>query len=269
MKFLFFLLFCSILNAANVKLVWNPNPSAEEVTKYTIYYGSASGQLTNSHSVSSPNPLSVPTTLTVTNLSVGQTYYFAVSASNITGESGLSAEISVTVTDKPVTPPSGPIPNTNWVVSVTSEETIQEDNKKGNATDGNTQTFWHSQWNGTTLPQAFTVDLGNLESINAISYLPRQDGERNGSIRRYSVQISIDGTIWTDIVSGEFSFSPVEKTVTFATVEAKYVRLVALSDYSTSGSGWAAIAEFKVIGVINQNLPSPTGPIGVSLEIIE
>jgi len=72
----------------SVPLAWNPSPSTD-VTGYRVYYGSASGNYTNSVLVGNV------TTNMVTGLAAGVTYYFSITAVNADGqESPFSNEIS-------------------------------------------------------------------------------------------------------------------------------------------------------------------------------
>ena len=77
--------------AGDVTLQWDPNPETD-VVGYKVYYGTAS------RTYSSPIPLGLQTTYTVTGLATG-TYYFAVTAFDGYGlESTFSNEVSTTVT---------------------------------------------------------------------------------------------------------------------------------------------------------------------------
>ena len=77
--------------AQTLTLVWNASASPE-VAGYNIYYG------TNCGSYSCKTAVSNVTTMTVSNLTAGVTYYFAVTAYDANGnESGYSAEVSYTL----------------------------------------------------------------------------------------------------------------------------------------------------------------------------
>ena len=94
------LLAAAFAQAAQVTLAWDPN-SEGDLAGYKVHYGTASGSYSvhiDVHNV---------TTYTVTGLSDGQTYYFAVTAYNTSGaESGYSNPVSYTVPGSPpVTPP--------------------------------------------------------------------------------------------------------------------------------------------------------------------
>ncbi len=82
----------------SVTLMWDNNPSSDEVAGYRVYFGTASGSY--SESVAAGNV----TSRTMTGLTPGVAYFFAVTAYDAGGlESGFSAEVSYV----PVVP-SGP-----------------------------------------------------------------------------------------------------------------------------------------------------------------
>jgi len=77
----------------SVNLAWSPSPDTN-VVGYNIYYGGESGIYTNKVNV--PNGTSV----TITGLVAGATYYFAATAYDALGdESAFSGEISYVVPD--------------------------------------------------------------------------------------------------------------------------------------------------------------------------
>src|SRR5467141_1660870 len=103
--------------AQQVQLAWDAPVQANgtpvpNLAGYKLYYGSQSGQY------QTPIPVGMTTTYTVTHLSAGQTYYFAVKDYDSTGtESALSNEVSVTLPT--TTPVEGLIPQQQMrVVSV-------------------------------------------------------------------------------------------------------------------------------------------------------
>ena len=82
---------------AQVTLAWDDSPSAE-VAGYLLYYGIQSRTYTASIDVG------MATTYTITGLPSGQTYYFAVTAYDSTGdaESDFSDEIFTTLHEEPI-----------------------------------------------------------------------------------------------------------------------------------------------------------------------
>lgn len=85
---------------ATVTLAWDASPSPG-IAKYTVYYGPSSGTYTNTVITGGTN-----TTLTVSNLTRGATYYFAATASDATLESDYSNEVSYRPPTPPVAPPN-------------------------------------------------------------------------------------------------------------------------------------------------------------------
>jgi hypothetical protein len=80
---------------ANVALAWSPSTDPQ-VAGFNIYYGRISGVYTNKISVGAA------TSLTVSNLVPGATYYFAATTYNAAGaESAFSSEVSYTVPIQP------------------------------------------------------------------------------------------------------------------------------------------------------------------------
>jgi len=87
----FFLLLGSRAWAQSVTLEWDANTESD-LAGYKVYYGTAS------RTYGTPITLGKVTTYTVTGLTPGTTYYFAVTAYNTAGlESGYSNEVFATI----------------------------------------------------------------------------------------------------------------------------------------------------------------------------
>ena len=85
----------SSATAAQVTLAWDPN-TENDLAGYKIHYGTAI------HSYSVQKDVKKATTYTVTGLTAGQTYYFATTAYDTSGnESGYSNEVSYSVQASP------------------------------------------------------------------------------------------------------------------------------------------------------------------------
>jgi alpha-L-fucosidase len=128
-------------------------------------------------------------------------------------------------------------PKAKWKV-------IHTDANAEKAIDEDPNTFWQS--NGNEL----TVDLAEVMTLYGFTYLPPQNRFMRGVINRYAFQSSLDGRTWTDRALGEFSNiynNPIEQTIKFNGVEARYIRLKALG--TTDGQR----ASFAEIGVITRD----------------
>ena len=232
--------------AQQVQLTWDAPLQADgtpvpNLAGYQLYYGSQSGQYPTML------PVGLTTTYTVTNISAGQVYYFAVKAYDTTGiESAFSNEVSVSL---PTTPS---IPQQQMqVVSVDSQELVGENGAVTNALDGNPATLWHTAWSQqlAPLPHTLVLDLGGSYQVDGLRYLPRQDGGINGTIAGYQFYVSPDGTTWgTAVAAGTLAATTSEKTVRFTAKTGRYVRLVALSELN--GGTWTSAAELNVLGTL-------------------
>lgn len=108
-----------------------------------------------------------------------------------------------------------------WTVRADSEETARENGSAANAIDGNNTTMWHTEWSASNPPPPhnIVIDLHATPSLGGLRYLPRQGGTNNGTIARYKIFLSVDGTTWGDpVAQGDFSTDgapATEKTVRF------------------------------------------------------
>jgi alpha-L-fucosidase len=145
------------------------------------------------------------------------------------------------------------LPPTGWrVVATDSQEMAGENNSAANAIDGNSSTIWHTRWNDDLkLPHFITIDMGTPHHISGFTYLPRQDGNPNGTVANYRFETSTDGINWiTNIVSGTFANIQNNSSlqeVTFAPINARFFRFTAL--HEVNGNGWTSAAEISVLPV--------------------
>ena len=140
--------------------------------------------------------------------------------------------------------PTNAIPQGRMSASATS---FQPGYEPAAAIDGNPGSFWHSEFapEKASLPQAITVDLGNVYTVSSLGYLPRQDGSEHGRITKYVIYASRDGAHFSQAASGAWADNPSQKYAALADVKARYFRLEALA----ADAGYAAAAEIKLYGV--------------------
>ena len=143
----------------------------------------------------------------------------------------------------------GVLPRARWKVHhVSSQEARAQKQAAELAFDGNPDTCWHTQWKDArpTYPHELQLDLGQSHTLTGLQLLPRQDRARNGRIARYELHASPDGKTWgRPIARGTLANSLDEQQVTFAPVQARYLRLRALTGHD---GPFAAIAELSLLG---------------------
>ena len=115
----------------------------------------------------------------------------------------------------------------------------------GNATDGNTSTYWESTNNA--FPQWLQVDLGAAKSFSRIVLDLPPATSWSTRTQTLSVQGSTDGSSFATIAgSANYTFNPSTGntvTITFPSASYRYVRLNV-----TANTGWPAgqVSEFQV-----------------------
>jgi phospholipase C len=145
-------------------------------------------------------------------------------------------------------PAADPVKVTLKLVKVDSEETAGEDGKGANAVDGNTETFWHTQWQDDTpaCPHEIIIELVPPATIKGLTYLPRQDGSDHGNIKDYEVYAGDDAeNFGQPVAKGAFGEGPEQKTVTFEPKTCHFIKLKALSEIN--GEAWTSAAEIGVV----------------------
>jgi alpha-L-fucosidase len=115
------------------------------------------------------------------------------------------------------------------------------------AIDGNPSTIWQTSAQAET--HHITIDMGGVQRIGGLAYLPRQDGNHDGVVEDYSFESSVDGQHWTvNVERGQFwniENNPVQQDETFAPVDARFFRFTALK--SIGSNGRASAAEISVL----------------------
>lgn len=133
-------------------------------------------------------------------------------------------------------------------VKVDSQETDGEDGKGENAVDGNTETFWHTQWQDANppCPHEIVIELVPPSTIKGFTYLPRQDDGVNGTIKGYEFYVSNDGADFGQpVAKGEWENNKDKKTVAFDAKPCRFIKLKAISEIN--GEAWASAAEIGVV----------------------
>lgn len=121
-----------------------------------------------------------------------------------------------------------------------------------NAFDGNTSTFWHSNWSPyEPLPTTVTINLKGQQTVTGFSYLPRQDGNSNGQVTKYDLKykVNADDDQWITLVEdGVWKANAQKKTATFEPVQASVIQFVAKEGTGDNANpAYACAAEFEVL----------------------
>ncbi|WP_339315103.1 discoidin domain-containing protein [Paenibacillus sp. FSL R10-2734] len=113
--------------------------------------------------------------------------------------------------------------------------------------DGDQWTNWHTSWDPKAKgPHSITYDLGAEYDVNKLSYLPRQDKDWNGIITKFTIEVSSDGTVFTPVAQGTWNNDKSEKTATFTSQKARFVKLK-VDESNASGSEFASAAEINIM----------------------
>lgn len=188
----------------------------------------------------SPNAGYIIAGVTVDGVAVGAVTSYVFS--NVTANHTISAAFS--------TATSSNIPRSGWKLKYAdSQETVGQNGAAINAFDGKNGTMWHTQWktSNPACPHEIQINLGKAYSIDSFSYLPRQDGQINGTIAKYEFYVSSDGVNWGNAVAtGTFANNTTLKKISFGAKNGQYIRLRALSE--VNGKPWTSAAEISVTG---------------------
>ncbi|WP_040951418.1 PA14 domain-containing protein [Gorillibacterium massiliense] len=149
---------------------------------------------------------------------------------------------------------------TNIALNKPIEASSDNGYKATNANNGKAD--FVSRWEATVFPATLTVDLGTTYKISkTVVKLPY-----DGTSMTFSVQGSIDKTVFTDIVPSKsyaFSTASSDQSITFSPTDARYVRL----NFTAATFNRARVAEFEVYAdsdapdlVVTDILTSPAQP---------
>lgn len=159
------------------------------------------------------------------------------------------------------------VPKKEWTLKfVDSEHTVNipgtgMPNLGIYAIDGKPDTFWTTAWFDQPVqpkhPHEIQIDLNSVYTLNGFRYLGRQDLVNNGNIKAYNFYASQDGIEWgTPIATGELFDIRSPQDIRFNPVQARYVRMVALS--SINNDTHTAMAELDLFQIAQGEL-TPLG----------
>ena len=110
--------------------------------------------------------------------------------------------------------------------------------------DNNPDTFWHTRWRVTQgkYPHTITFDAKRVRDLKGMWFMGRGDGTRNGRVKDFSIETSLDNKNWTLAYKGTLKNSAEQQAVRFGkTVRARYIRFRAEREHF--GQDYASMAE--------------------------
>jgi hypothetical protein len=130
-----------------------------------------------------------------------------------------------------------------------------------NVLDGNPATIWHTKYRtdsgySNAWPHWVRLDLGGEATVSGLRYLGRQSGA-NGRINAYRIEVSENGSDWTQVAAGSFANNGDWQTQTFTETKTRYVRLVATSNHGgflteDKTYKYSSAAEIQIMGELSE-----------------
>ncbi|MDO5048549.1 MAG: discoidin domain-containing protein [Actinomycetaceae bacterium] len=134
----------------------------------------------------------------------------------------------------------------NLTASASSEETNQESSPASAAVDGDPGTFWHTKWSNGAAPGPHWIDLElpTPQEVTGITYMPRGDGNINGALMEYRVDVKTADGDYETVAQGNVDTVNTTQRIVFDTPvkNATNVRL----HYVQSKGDFATAGEIKV-----------------------
>ncbi|MDA8698251.1 sulfatase-like hydrolase/transferase [Rhodopirellula sp.] len=140
-------------------------------------------------------------------------------------------------------PAQGLLKNSGWKIIEVSSENRANNKLALNAIDGDPTTWWHTKFSDgkAAPPHVLTIDLVEEAALRGIVYMCRQDRSRNGAVKDFSIELSLDGNQFQKVLESTFDLSTKPQTKIFPRTNARYIRVVCETDFS--GENFAAISE--------------------------
>ena len=107
--------------------------------------------------------------------------------------------------------------------------------------------MWHTSWAGGAVPFTMEIDLGGINELDKLEYLPREDGG-NGTILQGTLSYSTDRKAWSNPVAFTWAADGTMKSFIFEEKDpARYLKMNVTSARGNFGSG-REMYIFKVPG---------------------
>lgn len=147
------------------------------------------------------------------------------------------------------------IDRTGWTITASTEEPTGEDNgNNGHAVhmlDGNTSTYWHTQWTGSNanppLPHTLIIDTQSEHTFTQFALMQRENSFYTKGGEFY---VSNDPDNWGECI-GKFNLAQENGAQIFGVkpTTGRYIKILVTESYRSEGL--ACIAEFYAYGLNN------------------
>ena len=217
-----------------VTLAWDPSSGTDIVTNYNIYYGAASATYTDTV------PAGTNTTVTVSNLVEGTTYYFAATAVDTAGlESDYSIEVSALIAAAQTNQP--PTLDALADVTINENDSLQIINlsgiSSGAANENQTLTVTTSSSNPGLVPTP-AVSYTSPNTTGSITFTPVASAYGSATV---TVTVN-DGGASNNIISRTFAVT-INQVNTPPTISSITNRIIAMDSATAPISFTIADAE--------------------------
>lgn len=169
------------------------------------------------------------TEYTIDGLSAETTYEVKVRAVNKEGAGDWTTLTATTAAD----------PLRFAIRGISAETTCDNQGSQGinRMFDFDESSIWHTAWGKTAVPFDIVIDLGTVNYLDKMQYMPRPDSG-NGTILKATYELSMDRMNWSKPVSLDWARNGEVKEVVFdGAPKARFVRIKVTEAVGNFGSG--------------------------------
>lgn len=143
------------------------------------------------------------------------------------------------------------IDSTNFVVTSDNENPLAGNGTEGPAYlafDNDLNTIWHSNYSPyKALPATVEVDMKEVQNIDKITYIPRQDGSANGRVLKCEISVKVNADDeYTSVGTFTWDNNMSNKLAKFDAVDARYIKIKVTDGATNSTNKFASAAEFTI-----------------------
>lgn len=189
-----------------------------------------------------------------------------------TGRAVASSQVIYTFTEDNQPNTRKYVPVSHLSIEAVSSEAVNNAGSSAFAIDGNYNTRWHSNWNGTDTQRFITIKLDKKRFVSAVEFVPAGGG--NGKIIDGTIYGSIDGEEWIELANetnlrytnqANTNADAITNTKAFEIEQPEEVNYIKIVANRASNGNWFTARNFNIYQDLTQN-PRPTAGIGYSTE---